>query len=81
VVPPHKTLTARSSAAHILNPEQFAELLELHGPEHILFRTDRPFCDHASEIPLIDSLPDKAGFSNSEKELVFRKNAEELFLS
>ncbi|MEN6359310.1 MAG: amidohydrolase family protein [Smithella sp.] len=70
-----------SNAAHTLAPDQFVELLRLHGPEHILFGTDWPFFDHASEIPLVDSLLDKAGFSNAEKESVFRRNAEKIFFS
>jgi hypothetical protein len=70
-----------SNAAHTLDPDQFVELLSLHGPDHILFGTDWPFFDHSSEIPLIDSLLDKAGFSNDEKESVFRKNAEMIFFS
>lgn len=70
-----------SNAAHTLTREQFVELLQLHGPEHILFGTDWPFFDHASEIPLIDSLLDMAGFSSDEKAMVFRRNAERIFLS
>jgi len=70
-----------SNAAHTLNPDQFTELLNLHGADHILFGTDWPFFDHASEIPFIDSLLDKAGFSVGQKELVFRKNAEMIFFA
>lgn len=70
-----------SNAAHTLAPHEFVELLHRHGPEHVLFGTDWPFFDHASEIPLIDSLLDKAGFSKREKELVLRINAEVIFFS
>jgi len=69
-----------SNAAHVLEPGEFIQLLQSHGPGHILFGTDWPFFDHAAEIKLIDSLLDRAGFDKEQKESVFRKNAEKLFL-
>jgi uncharacterized protein len=70
-----------SNAAHTLSADQFVDLLQRHGADHILFGTDWPWFDHASEIPLIDSLLDQAGFGPDKKEAVFRKNAEILFLN
>jgi predicted TIM-barrel fold metal-dependent hydrolase len=70
-----------SNAAHTLSADQFIDLLQRHGADHILFVTDWPWFDHVSEIPLIDSLLDQAGFGPDKKEAVFRKNAEILFLN
>lgn len=69
-----------SNAAHVLEPGEFIQLLQLHGSSHILFGTDWPFFDHAVEIKLIDSLLERAGFDRAQKESVFRKNAENLFV-
>jgi len=68
-----------SNAAHTLNADQFTELMKTHGPDHILFGTDWPWFDHASEIPFIESLLDKAGFDQYEKEAVFGRNAAMIF--
>jgi uncharacterized protein len=68
-----------SNAAHTLNADQFTKLLKTHGPDHILFGTDWPWFDHVSEIPLIGSLLDKAGFDKYEKEAVFGRNAAMIF--
>lgn len=68
-----------SNAAHTLRADQFVDLLQRHGADHVLFGTDWPWFDHASEIPLIESLLDRAGFEPDQKEAVFRKNAETLF--
>ena len=70
-----------SNAAHTLSADQFVDLLQRHGADHILFGTDWPWFDHASEIPLIDSLLDQAGFGPDQKEAAFRKNAVILFLN
>lgn len=69
-----------SNAAHVLGPGEFIQLLQSHGPGHILFGTDWPFFDHGAEIKLIDSLLDRAGFDRGQKDSVFRKNAKKLFL-
>jgi uncharacterized protein len=68
-----------SNAGHTLGAGEFVELLQRHGADHILFGTDWPWFDHASEIPLIDALLDRAGFDRGQKESVFRSNAEDLF--
>ena len=70
-----------SNAAHTLSTDQFIELLQRHGSDHILFGTDWPWFDHASEIPLIESLLEKAGFDGHQKAAVFRTNAEKLFFN
>lgn len=56
-----------SNAAHTLNADQFVQLLQEHGADHILFGTDWPWFDHAPEILLIDSLLDKANFDPYQK--------------
>jgi uncharacterized protein len=68
-----------SNAAHVLYADQFMDLLQSHGANHVLFGTDWPWFDHASEILWIDSLLNKAGFNQIQKEAVFRKNAENIF--
>jgi hypothetical protein len=70
-----------SNAAHTLSTDQFIELLQRHRSDHILFGTDWPWFDHASEIPLIESLLEKAGFDGHQKAAVFRTNAEKLFFN
>jgi len=70
-----------SNAAHTLSTDQFIELLQRHGSDHILFGTDWPWFDHASEIPLIESLLEKAGFDWHQRAAVFRTNAEKLFFN
>jgi uncharacterized protein len=70
-----------SNAAHTLSTDQFVELLQWHGSDHILFGTDWPGFNHASEIPLIESLLNKAGFDQHQKEAVFLRNAERLFFN
>lgn len=68
-----------SNAAHTLHEREFVYLLEVHGPDHILFGTDWPWFHHADEIPLIRSLLDKAGFNQSDQDNVFGGNACRLF--
>ena len=70
-----------SNAAHTLNADQFIDLLQIHGADHVLFGTDWPWFDHASEIPLIDSMLDKADFDQYQKEVVFRTNAKKILLN
>lgn len=64
-----------SNAAHTLKHFEFIELLNMHGPDHILFGTDWPWFVHAKEIQLIRSLLVGAGFNDSEQDKVFRGNA------
>lgn len=61
-------------AAHTLSERDFLRLVEMHGPEHIIFGTDWPWLSHATEVKLIDQLLDKAKFSPAEKEKVFFRN-------
>ena len=68
-----------SNAAHTLTRDQFVDLLKIHGPNHILFGTDWPWFEHAREIPVICSLLEEAGYSQSEQEAVFGENARKLF--
>jgi len=68
-----------SNAAHTLTRRQFVELLKIHGAYHILFGTDWPWFEHSTEIPVICSLLDKAGYDQSEQRAVFGENARKLF--
>jgi predicted TIM-barrel fold metal-dependent hydrolase len=63
-----------SNAAHTLSTADFCELVEAHGPDHILFGTDWPWFSHKKEIDLIDNLLDKVGFNDPEKSRLFRFN-------
>jgi len=67
-----------SNAAHTLEEKEFVRLLELHGPEHILFGTDWPWFGYAQEIELIDRLLAYAGFNDEEKHRVFCGNISDL---
>lgn len=63
-----------SNAAHTLSEKDFLRLLEMHGPEHIIFGTDWPWFDHKEETDIIGRLLDLAGYSKEEKEKVFYGN-------
>lgn len=63
-----------SNAAHTLSQSDFLRLLDLHGPEHILFGTDWPWFGHNKELEIIESLLNLAGFDRGEKESVFGHN-------
>ncbi len=67
-----------SNAAHTLTKNQFVQLLKQHGPEHIAFGTDWPWFGYQSEIDLIHSLLESAGFSEVQKAAVFRNNIAKL---
>jgi predicted TIM-barrel fold metal-dependent hydrolase len=67
-----------SNAAHTLEEKEFVRLLELHGPDHILFGTDWPWFGYAQEIELIDRLLGYAGFNEAEKFRVFCGNISDL---
>ncbi len=64
-----------SNAAHTLKNAQLVELLKIHGSSHVLFGTDWPWFTHAEEIPLIRSLLDDAGYSDTDCNNVFLNNA------
>jgi predicted TIM-barrel fold metal-dependent hydrolase len=63
-----------SNAAHTLSEKDFLRLLEIHGPEHIIFGTDWPWFDHKEELNIIGRLLDLAGYNRQEKEKVFYGN-------
>ena len=67
-----------SNAAHVLTDDAFMRLLNIHGPERILFGTDWPWFHPREEIERIDRLLIKSGFSKRECELVFGANAAHL---
>jgi predicted TIM-barrel fold metal-dependent hydrolase len=67
-----------ANAAHTLAEAQFVELLRIHGASHVLFGTDWPWFDYASERPKVNSLLVQAGYNNTEQAKVFGGNAERL---
>ena len=60
-------------AGHI-EPEQLLRIIRSHGTDRILFGSDCPWDDPANEITMIEELP----LSETDKELIFSKNAKEL---
>ena len=67
-----------SNAAHTLNETEFIRLLQVHGPNRILFGTDWPWFDPGEEIPLIERLLDRAGYTVNDRAKVFGRNIAEL---
>jgi len=67
-----------SVAAHTLAERDFLHLVELHGPDHIIFGTDWPWFGHRRELEFIDRLLSRAGCSNEEKERIFGGNMAKL---
>ena len=67
--------TAWSPSISELDPALVADIIREHGPDKILFGTDYPFCDARKEIEAVSKLP----LSDENKELIFWKNAKELF--
>jgi hypothetical protein len=78
VVPSKNLYLDTSNAAHTLSERDFLRLLEIHGPDHIIFGTDWPWFDHKKELALIAKLLDLAGFNRDEKEKVFYRNSASL---
>jgi len=74
LVPSKNLYLDTSNAAHILSEKDFLRLLEIHGPEHIIFGTDWPWFDHKEELNIIGRLLDLAGYNREEKEKVFYGN-------
>ncbi|MBT8342316.1 MAG: amidohydrolase family protein [Desulfatitalea sp.] len=74
LVPADNLYLDTSNAAHTLDETQFVQLLQSHGPDHIIFGTDWPWFDQASEMVLVERLMDEAGFSEDEQSAVFGKN-------
>jgi len=60
-----------SVIAGYIDPNQLLKIIKIHGADHILFGSDCPWSDPESEIRMINSL----GLSETEKELIFYKNA------
>lgn len=74
-LPPRENLYLdTSNAAHTLSADQFQRLLRRHGPGHVIFGTDWPWFEHASEIRLIRGRLDDTGFTRNEKDRVFGGN-------
>ena len=67
-----------SNAAHTLSKKEFCNLVEQHGPSHILFGTDWPWFNHEKEVALINNLLDEARFHREEKARVFGANIHKL---
>jgi uncharacterized protein len=78
LVPADNLYLDTSNAAHTLTEDQFVELLRVHGSSHIVFGTDWPWFDHASEMTLIESLLHKAGYDSDDRAKVFGENARQL---
>ena len=74
LVPSKNLYLDTSNAAHTLSEKDFLRLLEIHGPEHIIFGTDWPWFDHKEELNILGRLLDLAGYNVEEKEKVFYKN-------
>jgi predicted TIM-barrel fold metal-dependent hydrolase len=71
-LPPRDNLYLETSnASHLLSEGEFVRLLTLHGPERILFGTDWPWFLHISEVPRIQGLLRKAGYSVQDQSKVF----------
>lgn len=67
-----------SNASHTLSEDQFVQMVQTHGPGHILFGTDWPWFLQSNEVRLVDGLLEKAGFSTQDKEAVFNGNLEKI---
>lgn len=67
-----------SNAAHVLPREEFLRLLDLHGPDHIIFGTDWPWFGQLEEVRLIRDLLHEAGCSPQEETRVFGANIRQL---
>jgi hypothetical protein len=74
VVPSKNLYLDTSNAAHTLSEKDFLRLLEIHGPDHIIFGTDWPWFDHKKELNILVRLLDRAGYNREEKEKVFYRN-------
>jgi len=74
VVPSKNLYLDTSNAAHTLSEKDFLRLLEIHGPDHIIFGTDWPWFDHKKELNILVRLLDLAGYNREEKEKVFYRN-------
>ncbi len=57
-----------------IEPAQLLRIIRKHGADRMLFASDCPWDNPANEIRLINSL----SLTDTEKELIFYKNAERL---
>jgi predicted TIM-barrel fold metal-dependent hydrolase len=74
-LPPQKNLYLdTSNASHVLSRHEFVQLLELHGPDRVLFGTDWPWFGHREEVPRIVELLQEAGFSSGDESAVLSGN-------
>ncbi len=63
-----------SFTSGFLEDARFASLIRQHGADKVLFGSDSPWRDQKTEVAAIKALP----LSDSEKDLIFNKNAERL---
>ncbi len=68
-----------ANACHTLATNEFIALLQIHGPQHILFGTDWPWFHYREEIPLVHNLCLEAGFKDDEIGMIMGGNAAKLF--
>ncbi len=74
LAPENNLFLDTSNAAQLLTREQFIRLLQIHGPERILFGTDWPWFGHEEEVTRTHMLLREAGFSSQEKSKVLSGN-------
>lgn len=63
-----------SSSLYALSPKRVRELIDIYGVENVLFGTDYPMWTAAGELEMFEKIP----LSDSEREMIFHKNAERL---
>lgn len=63
-----------SNAAHILSRKEFIRLMNIHGPDRILFGTDWPWFGHKDEVAFIQGLLKEAGYTRQEQSKIFSGN-------
>lgn len=63
-----------SSSLYAMSPKRVRELIDIYGVENVLFGTDYPMWTAAGELELFE----KIRLSDSEREMIFHKNAERL---
>jgi hypothetical protein len=78
LVPRSNLFLDTSNASRTLSKEQFLSMILRHGPDRILFGTDWPWFNHASEISFVGELLGNAGFSRDEQAKVFSGNIRRL---
>ncbi len=71
---PRKEVGELHFPVQMLDKEEFLKLLSIFGSKRILFGTDSPWSDAATEIAFIENLP----ISEEEKRDIFYNNAQEI---